>query len=117
MAFAGLTADGRRLLDKARLHSENFWFQYSDRCRTRDVALYIADLQHRNTFVRAQRPYGVSCVIAGIDPDGVPRTYVTEPSGVYHEWTAACVGESAEVGESVAAVPAGSCVCRGKGVG
>lgn len=55
------------------------------------------DLQHRNTFVRAQRPYGVSCVLCGIDPDGVPRTYVTEPSGIYHQYKAVCVGEGQEV--------------------
>ena len=55
------------------------------------------DLQHRNTFVRAHRPYGVSCIVAGFHPKdgGKPRIFATEPSGVVQEWLAVCIGERA----------------------
>ena len=62
------------------------------------------DLQHRNTFVRAHRPYGVSCVVVGFDTSfptvssmlPTPRIFATEPSGVVQEYKAICVGEHAE---------------------
>lgn len=56
------------------------------------------DLQHRNTFVRAHRPYGVSCLIAGFNyRDGKPAIYVTKPSGVVQEWLGVGIGEHSEV--------------------
>ena len=78
--------------------------------------LSTTDLQHRNTFVRAHRPYGVSCVIVGMASSSSsspsttasssssssssssisPCIYATEPSGVVQEYRAVCVGENAD---------------------
>ena len=79
--------------------------------------LSTTDLQHRNTFVRAHRPYGVSCVLVGMTRSSSstssttassssssssssstisPGIYSTEPSGVVQEYRAVCVGENAD---------------------
>ena len=73
------------------------------------------DTQHRNTFVRAHRPYGVACLLAGFDDEASagdnttspassssplplprPRVFATGPSGAVQEYRAACVGEHSE---------------------
>lgn len=36
----------------------------------------------------------MSGLLAGIDPDGTPRLYLTEPSGTHTEWTANAVGKN-----------------------
>lgn len=42
MAVAGLAADGRRLLDRSRLFSENHYYQTADHTTIHDIALHIA---------------------------------------------------------------------------
>lgn len=42
MAVAGLSADGRRLLDRSRLFSENHYYQTADHTTIHDIALHIA---------------------------------------------------------------------------
>ena len=32
------------------------------------------------------RPFGISTLITGFDPDGTPRLYQTEPTGTYSAW-------------------------------
>ena len=32
------------------------------------------------------RPFGISTLIIGFDPDGTPRLYQTEPTGTYSAW-------------------------------
>ena len=32
------------------------------------------------------RPFGISTLIVGFDPDGTPRLYQTEPTGTYSAW-------------------------------
>ncbi len=100
LGFAGLAADGRRLLDRTRLFAENYRLRTAEPPGVRELAQFVADSQHRNTFVRAHRPYGVSCVLVGMghsDKKGSgPTIYATEPSGILQEYLAVCVGEHAE---------------------
>ncbi|KAK2708839.1 hypothetical protein QYM36_014459 [Artemia franciscana] len=74
LAFAGLTADARILINRARLE-----------CQT---------LKQKYTQSNGRRPFGISCLIAGFDYDGTPRLFQTDPSGVYHEWKANATGRS-----------------------
>ncbi len=32
------------------------------------------------------RPFGISTLIVGFDPDGSPRLFQTDPSGTYSAW-------------------------------
>ena len=36
-------------------------------------------------------------LVAGIDPDGTPRLFTTEPSGVYYELLAGSIGRNEKV--------------------
>jgi 20S proteasome alpha/beta subunit len=42
LGFAGVAADGRRLLDKARLFAENYRLRHGEDPAVRDMALFVA---------------------------------------------------------------------------
>ena len=39
------------------------------------------------TQSNGKRPFGVSALVVGFDPDGTPRLYQTDPSGIYSAWS------------------------------
>lgn len=46
----------------------------------------FSGLKQKYTQSNGRRPFGISCLLAGFDYDGVPHLYQTEPSGIYYEW-------------------------------
>ena len=42
------------------------------------------------------RPFGVTCIIAGVDSDEKARVFKTEPSGLLSEWHGVAIGSNAE---------------------
>ena len=47
----------------------------------------MAGVQQRYTQSGGVRPFGISTLIVGFDPnDKTPRLYQTEPSGIYSAW-------------------------------
>ncbi|KAF4614836.1 hypothetical protein D9613_002894 [Agrocybe pediades] len=82
LAFAGLTADGRVLIDKARIECQSHRLTVED---------------PRYTQSGGVRPFGISTLIVGFDPhDTKPRLYQTEPSGIYSAWKANAIGRSSK---------------------
>ena len=48
--------------------------------------ILFAGLKQKYTQSNGRRPFGISCLLAGFDYDGIPHLYQTEPSGIYYEW-------------------------------
>lgn len=96
MAFAGLTADARILIDKARVECQSHKLTVEDPVTLEYITRYIAQLKQRYTQSNGRRPFGISALIAGFDFDGTPHLFQTDPSGVYHEWKANSTGRSAK---------------------
>jgi hypothetical protein len=46
----------------------------------------LASLCQKYTQSGGVRPFGISTLIIGFDPDGTPRLYQTEPTGTYSAW-------------------------------
>jgi 20S proteasome subunit alpha 4 len=42
------------------------------------------------------RPFGISCLVAGIDDDKVPKLYQSDPSGDLSAWKACAIGKNSE---------------------
>jgi len=96
MAFAGLTADARILINRARIECQSHRLNVEDPVTLEYITRHIAEVKQRYTQSNGRRPFGVSCLIGGFDEDGTPRLYQTEPSGTYHEWKANATGRSAK---------------------
>jgi len=87
LAFAGLNADARILVDKARLEAQSHRLTVEDPVTIEYITKYVAGVQQRYTQSGGVRPFGLSTLIVGFDPnDKTPRLYQTEPSGIYSAW-------------------------------
>ena len=87
LAFAGLNADARVLVDKARLEAQSHRLTVEDPVTIEYITKYIAGVQQRYTQSGGVRPFGISTLIVGFDKnDKTPRLYQTEPSGIYSAW-------------------------------
>ncbi|XP_025862291.2 proteasome subunit alpha-type 8 isoform X1 [Vulpes vulpes] len=96
MAFAGLTADARVVINRARVECQSHKLTVEDPVTVEYITRFIATLKQRYTQSNGRRPFGISALIVGFDDDGIPRLYQTDPSGTYHAWKANAIGRSAK---------------------
>jgi len=97
LAFAGLNADARILVDKARVEAQSHRLTLEDAVSIEYLTKYVAGVQQKYTQSGGVRPFGIATIIAGFDSnDTVPKLYQTEPSGVYNAWKAHAIGRSSK---------------------
>ncbi|XP_036387048.1 proteasome subunit alpha type-7-B [Megalops cyprinoides] len=96
MAFAGLTADARIVINRARVECQSHRLTVEDPVTVEYITRFISNIKQRYTQSNGRRPFGISSLIVGFDFDGTPRLYQTDPSGTYHAWKANAIGRSAK---------------------
>lgn len=83
VAFAGLTADARILIDRARIECQSHKLTVEDKVNLEYITRFIAQLKQKYTQSNGKRPFGISALITGFDDDGTPRLFQTDPSGKF----------------------------------
>lgn len=97
VAFSGLSADARVLIDKARVECQSFRLTMDYGASAEYVSRFVARTQQENTQKGGVRPYGVSVFVAGFDRENRPKLFLTEPSGAFSQWQANAIGRSSKV--------------------
>jgi len=99
MATAGLLADGRHVINRARDEAA----QYKDTYRVPAPAKIIADRVGQYvaayTLYSSVRPFGISAIIGCVDDNG-PGLYMVEPSGVYWGYHGCAIGKGKQLAKT-----------------
>ncbi|MFH1424165.1 MAG: archaeal proteasome endopeptidase complex subunit alpha [archaeon] len=91
-ATSGLVADGRRIIDRARVMAQSHKITYDESMAVALLTKEICDYQQMHTQVAGVRPFGTSLILAGVDVK--PRLFETDPSGSFWEYKATAIGEN-----------------------
>ena len=91
-AVAGMAADANILINYARQAAQKYLLTYNEDIPCEQLVRRLCDLKQGYTQHGGLRPFGVSFIYAGWDPQRQFQLYQSNPSGNYGGWKATSVG-------------------------
>ena len=98
---AGLTADANILIQKARIESQRYLYEYQESMPVEHVVKSVCNYMQAYTQYGGLRPFGVAFLIAGYDKTHGFQIYQSDPSGNYSGWKATVIGQNNQAGKSI----------------
>ena len=89
---SGLIADARRLIDHARVYSQQQKMSYDESPNAEMIGRELADLMQVYTQYGGIRPFGVSILLGSYSKDMGSQLYEVEPSGAMTAYKADSIG-------------------------
>lgn len=93
-ATSGLVADGRVLVQDARLEAQKNRMTYDEPVPTYSMAKFLADRKQMFTQYGGVRPFGTAMIVGGVNEKS--QVFKTDPSGNLSEWKAVSIGRGSE---------------------
>ncbi|EDV20266.1 expressed hypothetical protein [Trichoplax adhaerens] len=94
MGFAGIQADGRKVVSIARDEASEYRQNYGSDVPLKQLVNRVASYIHAYTLYSSVRPFGVSAVLASYSEAYGPELYMIEPSGLYWGYRACAAGKA-----------------------
>lgn len=94
LAFSGLNADGRAVVQIAREEATNYRQQNDRPIPLKQLNDRLSSYLHAYTLYSAVRPFGVSIIIAAWTPENGPEMYMIDPSGLALGYYGCAVGKA-----------------------
>lgn len=91
-AVAGITADANILINYARQSAQRYLLTYNEEIPCEQLVCQLCNLKQGYTQHGGLRPFGVSFIYAGYDPQRNFQLYQSNPSGNYGGWKATSMG-------------------------
>jgi len=95
VSISGFLADGRVLVDGARVKSQVYKLTYSEPINVMGCVRDLADRMQLFTQYGGVRPFGVALLVAGIDEKGA-QLFEIDPSSAFYAWKAQAIGRGAD---------------------
>lgn len=95
VATSGFLADGRVLVDIARMKAQVFKLTYDEPVDVMGCVKEVSDRMQLFTQYGGVRPFGVALLMGGIDEKGA-QMYEIDPSSTFYSWKAHAIGRGSE---------------------
>ena len=92
--YAGLSADFKVLVQKARKENTKYKMQYNEDVPLSYSSRKIANIMQESTQSGGVRPFGVGIILAGTDGDNNVGLTQIDPSGAYYDVYATALGKN-----------------------
>ncbi len=97
-AASGIISDGRVLIERAQVVAQQHRVTYDSSIDTFSLVKDTCNIKQQFTQFGGARPFGVSVMFVGVDKNGkesgIPKLFITDPTGIYFEYKAAVIGEN-----------------------
>ncbi|RLN95929.1 hypothetical protein BBJ28_00014038 [Nothophytophthora sp. Chile5] len=101
LSMAGLVADGRQLVNRAREEALSYKKNYGSSIPPHLLAERMGQFVHYYTLYGSIRPFGTAVMLAGYDADEQKTSlYMVEPSGVTYSYRGCALGKGQQAAKT-----------------